>query len=96
MALAADQGDVAAQTIVERAGRELAALASAVITRIWPPEKTVRIAMSGGVLQGSAIVRRALQNSLQAQHANAAVSFTQVRPVLGALEIAAQQGTTNV
>ncbi|MBZ5522208.1 MAG: hypothetical protein LAP21_08195 [Acidobacteriia bacterium] len=96
VALAADQGDVAAQTIVERAGRELAALASAVITRIWPPEKTVRIAMSGGVLQGSAIVRRALQNSLQAQHANAAVSFTQVRPVLGALEIAAQQGTTNV
>lgn len=91
---AADQGDAASQAIVERAGRELAALASAVIIRIWP-EKTVRIAMTGGVLQGSALVRRALQSALQSQHSNAAVSFTQVRPVLGALELAARQVAAN-
>jgi glucosamine kinase len=93
--LAADLGDPSAQSIVERAGRELAALAGSVITRIWTPDQTVRIAITGGVLQGSALVRRGLQNFLQSKHANATVSYTQVRPVLGALEIAAQQGTAN-
>jgi hypothetical protein len=52
--------------------------------------------MTGGVLQGSTLVRRSLQNSLQSQHANATVSYTQVRPVLGAQEKAAQQGTAKV
>lgn len=94
--MAAEQGDPGAQSIVERAGRELAVMAGSVITRIWPPDQAVRIAMTGGVLQGSTLVRRSLQNSLQSQHANATVSYTQVRPVLGALEIAAQQGTANV
>jgi N-acetylglucosamine kinase-like BadF-type ATPase len=92
----AEKGDQAAQTILERAGRELAGLAGVVISRLWPPEKTVRVAMAGGVLQGSALVRRAFQNSLQAEHPNATVSFARVRPVLGALELAALQGAPNV
>ena len=63
---------------------------------IWPPEKTVRIAMAGGVLQGSGLVRRAFQNTVQSEHANAAVSFAHVRPVLGALALAAMQGSPHV
>src|SRR5216684_1462036 len=66
------------------------------IIRIWPAEKTVRIAMAGGVLQGSGLVRRAFQSTVQSQHANAAVSFAHVRPVLGALALAAMQGSPHV
>ncbi|HWZ45760.1 MAG TPA: BadF/BadG/BcrA/BcrD ATPase family protein [Candidatus Saccharimonadales bacterium] len=96
VALAAEQGDQAARRILERAGQELAALAGAVITRLWPPDTTVRIVMTGGVLQGSSLVRRALQHSLQAKHSKVAVSYTQVRPVLGALELAARQVPAHV
>jgi len=96
IAAAAEKGDTMAQSILQRAGRELAQLAGSVIARIWPAEKTVRIAMAGGVLQGSGIVRRAFQTSVQSEHANAAVSFAHVRPVLGALALAAMQGSPHV
>ncbi|HEY6969052.1 MAG TPA: BadF/BadG/BcrA/BcrD ATPase family protein [Candidatus Angelobacter sp.] len=88
----AEKGDTTAQTITSRAGEELAALAGVVITRLWPSDTVVRVAMAGGVLQGSTLVRRAFQQALQADYPKAAVSFAYVRPVLGALAIAAQPG----
>lgn len=88
----AEKGDVTAQSVTTRAGKELAALAGAVITRLWPPDAVVRVAMAGGVLQGSSLVRRAFQQAIQMDYPNAALSFAYVRPVLGALAIAAQQG----
>ena len=92
IARAAEKGDATAQMITTRAGQELAALAGAVITRLWPANAVVRVAMAGGVLQGSSLIRRAFQEAIQTNSPNAALSFAYVRPVLGALAFAAQQG----
>ncbi|HKV94037.1 MAG TPA: BadF/BadG/BcrA/BcrD ATPase family protein [Candidatus Angelobacter sp.] len=92
VAIAAEQGDAQAREITERAGKALAALASAVIQKLWSQGGTVPVALSGGVLQGSALVRQAFKEAMRIQQPQAAVSFAYVRPVLGALEIAAQRG----
>lgn len=92
VAAAAERGDAEAQTVVGRAGKELSRLAGAVITRLWPDGGTVRVAMTGGVLQGSLLVRNAFQNALLLEYPHAVVSFAYVRPVLGALELAAERG----
>jgi N-acetylglucosamine kinase-like BadF-type ATPase len=89
---AAEHGDAQARDIAERAGKALAGLAGAVIQRLWPQGGTVPVALSGGVLQGSALVRQAFKEEMRVQQPQAAVSFAYVRPVLGALEIAAQRG----
>jgi len=89
---AAEQGDPNAREITERGGRALAGLASAVIQRLWPQGGIVPVALSGGVLQGSPLVRQAFKEAMRIQQPLAAVSFAYVRPVLGALEIAAQRG----
>lgn len=88
----AEKGDATAQAIMARAGKELAGLAGAVITRLWPVNAVVRVALAGGVLQGSSLVRRAFQESIRTGYPNVALSFACVRPVLGALAFAAQQG----
>jgi len=89
---AAEHGDPEARDITERAGRALAGLGSAVIHRLWPQGGIVPVALSGGVLQGSPLVRQAFKEEMRVQQPQAAVSFAYVRPVLGALEIAAQRG----
>ena len=89
---AAEQGDDTARDIMERAGQALAGLASAVIKRLWPNGGVVPVALAGGVLQGSSLVRNAFREAMKAEQPQAAVSFAFVRPVLGALEIAAQRG----
>jgi N-acetylglucosamine kinase-like BadF-type ATPase len=89
---AAEQGDDTARAIMERAGQSLAGLASAVIKRLWPSGGVVPVALAGGVLQGSPLVRHAFREAMKAEQPQAAVSFAFVRPVLGALEIAAQRG----
>ena len=89
---AAEHGDAEARSIAERAGKALARLGSAVIHRLWPQGGIVPVALSGGVLQGSALVRQAFKDEMKIQQPQAAVSFAYVRPVLGALEIAAQRG----
>jgi len=89
---AAKQGEPAAGDIIKRAGQALAGLGGAVIARLWPNGGVVPVALSGGVLQGSALVRQAFKDEMRARHPEAAISFAQVRPVLGALEIAAHRG----
>ena len=89
---AAERGDAEACAIADRAGKALAKLGSAVIHRLWPQGGIVPVALSGGVLQGSALVRQAFKEEMKIQQPQAAVSFAYVRPVLGALEIAAQRG----
>lgn len=89
----ADKGDGMACDIAQRAGQALAGLAAAVIKRLWPEQGgVVPVALSGGVLQGSALVRQAFKDAMKAALPEAAVSFAHVRPVMGALEIAAQRG----
>lgn len=92
VAAAAERGDVVAADIVNRAGKSLAALGTAVIKRLWLQGGVVPIGLAGGVLQGSALVRSAFREAMRAAYPQAAVSFAVVRPVLGALEIAAQRG----
>jgi glucosamine kinase len=92
VATEAEKGDPVAQEIAERAGKALAHLASAVIGRLWPSGGIVPVALAGGVLQGSAIVRQSFRDEMKSEQPEAAVSFAYVRPVLGALEIAAQRG----
>lgn len=89
---AAEKGDASAKTIAGRAGQELAALASAVIGKLWPEGGAIRVALSGGVVQGSPLVRQAFRDEMRNRHPDAGVSFAVVRPVLGALEIAADRG----
>jgi len=89
---AAEQGDASARAITDRAGKALASLASAVINRLWPDGGIVPVALAGGVLQGSPLVRQAFREAMKTEQPQAAVSFAFVRPVLGALEIAAQRG----
>jgi N-acetylglucosamine kinase-like BadF-type ATPase len=89
---AAEKGDPTARDIATRAGEALAGLGGAVIARLWPDRGVVPLALSGGVLHGSALVRQAFKEAMRAQHSEAALSFAVVRPVLGALEIAAQRG----
>jgi glucosamine kinase len=92
IASAAEEGDVSAVQITECAGHALAGLAASVIQKLWPEGGVVPVALSGGVLQGSAGVRNAFRDALKNDRPEAAVSFTHVRPVLGALEIAAHRG----
>jgi N-acetylglucosamine kinase-like BadF-type ATPase len=89
---AAEQGDAGACAITDCAGKALAGLASAVINRLWPGGGIVPVALAGGVLQGSPLVRLAFKEAMKVEQPQAAVSFAFVRPVLGALEIAAQRG----
>ncbi len=89
---AAENGDPAAGVITGRAGQALAWLAGAVIRRLWPKGGWVPVALGGGVFQGSAQVRQAFKEAMRAENPEAAISFAHVRPVLGALEIAAQRG----
>ncbi len=88
----AEKGDPTAQDIIGRAGIALAGLASAVIQRLWPSGGVVPVALAGGVLQNSANVRQAFRQAVKEKHPDAAVSFSFVRPVMGALEIAAHRG----
>jgi N-acetylglucosamine kinase-like BadF-type ATPase len=89
---AAEQGNAKAQCIALSAGKALAELGSAVIKRLWPNGGIVPVALSGGVLQNSPLVRQAFKDTMKVEQPQAAVSFAYVRPVLGALEIAAQRG----
>jgi len=88
----ADQGDTSAREIAQGAGQALAELGCAVVRRLWPQGGVVPVALGGGVLQGAALVRQAFKDAMKAGLPDAAVSFSYVRPVLGALEIAAQRG----
>jgi N-acetylglucosamine kinase-like BadF-type ATPase len=92
IAEAAEKGEPAARDVVDRAGKALAVLGGVVIDRLWPEGGIVPVALAGGVLRGSALVRQSFKAAMRGHHPEAAVSFAEVRPVLGALEIAAQCG----
>lgn len=89
---AAEEGDPTARDITDRAGQALALLGATVIHRLWPNGGTVPVALAGGVLQNSARIRQSFKEAMRSRVPEAAVSFARVRPVLGALEIAAEHG----
>lgn len=85
----AELGDNVSKNIMQLAGEQLASLTSMVISDLWPGKQSMRVAASGGVFQGSPILQRSFRSALKLGHPNAAVSRAPVRPVLGALAIAA-------
>jgi glucosamine kinase len=82
---AEESGDLLARDVLTRAGRELAALAGIVRRRIFLPDETVPVAMSGGVFANSALVRQVFYNSLGSEHPPAVVNPRVTEPVEGAL-----------
>jgi len=86
---AADQRDSIARDVLTRAGREVARLASTVISRLFPHNKGgVRVAIAGGVFSNALLVRHVFYNQLRLSHPKVLASETVVEPVHGALQIA--------
>jgi N-acetylglucosamine kinase-like BadF-type ATPase len=88
----ADAGDAIARSVLTQAGTELARLVKLVIRRLFAEQDSVPVAMTGGVLRQSALVRQVFYNSLRSEYPNAGVNSTVVEPVNGALELARQAG----
>ena len=88
----ADAGDAIARSVLTQAGVELARLVKLVIRRLFAEEGSVPVAMTGGVLRQSALVRQVFYNSLRSEYPNASVNSTVIEPVKGALELARQAG----
>jgi glucosamine kinase len=85
---AAEAGDALARTVLTQAGTELAGIAKIVIGRLFPDQRRVPVAMSGGVFRNSALVRQVFYNSLRSEYPDAVVGSTVIEPVTGALELA--------
>jgi len=85
VAQAAAGGDELAGGILRDAGRELAGLAARVICRLWQPAHPVEIAVAGGVLRSSPLVRDSFQSAVQKMHPGAGVRELEQEPVMGAM-----------
>jgi glucosamine kinase len=88
----ADAGDAIARSVLTQAGVELARLVKLVIRRLFAEPGSVPVAMTGGVLRQSALVRQVFYNSLRSEFPNASLNSTVIEPVKGALELARQAG----
>ncbi len=84
--------DPFARRVLERGGRELSALVSDVVARLWPEPVPVEVAMYGGVLENSADVRDALVADLRDRCPEARVALGKRRPAEGALLLARKAG----
>jgi glucosamine kinase len=92
---AADGGDTIARETLVAAGVQLADLARVVLQRLFPDVyASVPVAMAGGVLRQSALVRQSFFNHVRAAFPTALVNPTLMEPVLGALELARNRATS--
>jgi glucosamine kinase len=82
----AEAGDSTAYSILERAGVELADIASVVIRRVLGEDS--QVAMSGCVFRHSEHVRQAFYNKVRELHPDAQVLSQVVDPLDGALSLA--------
>jgi len=85
---AAHEGDQVARDLLSRAGMELAGMCVTVMGRLWTAAQPVRVAIGGGVLNNSPVVRSVLKNTVTAGHPQVVFSFGHVRPVDGAVTLA--------
>ena len=92
----AEMGDATATDIIMRAGFELAELAMVVIRRLWPDGQRVRVAVSGGVLQNSRLIRQVFTSTLRCARPEAALTFGNIEAVLGALILARKAAARKV
>lgn len=85
---AAHEGDQVARELLVAAGTELGNMCNTVVRRLWSSPQAVRVAIGGGVLNHSALMRRVFKNTVRAANAGVALSFGHVRPVDGAIALA--------
>lgn len=87
---ASNKADSVAIEILSRAGLELAGMAAIVTERIFP-DQAVSIAIHGGVLSSSEIVREHLVQELRARNPRVEVLQRDVDPARGALQRARRE-----
>jgi glucosamine kinase len=85
---AATNGDEVARHVLTEAGTELAELALGAVRALWQESQCVRVALVGGVLRHSTIVRHTFYAALRTRRPNLAVCMAVVDPVAGALALA--------
>jgi glucosamine kinase len=88
----ADAGDAVARKILDEAGSELAELAVALIRRLGLQNRSACVVCAGGLLEGSAAMRRSLACHLHARAPRARLLRLQRHPVEGALALALRKG----
>jgi glucosamine kinase len=84
----ARSGDAVARQLVEDAGRDLAALALALVTRLGPRKQSLRVVCAGGLFQASAALRESFARHLRENVSDARISMLRREPVEGALALA--------
>jgi N-acetylglucosamine kinase-like BadF-type ATPase len=87
---AAESADAVANSIVVRAGRELAAMVATVAARLEFSDRPFPLAMTGGVLLGNRLLAESLQSGLAEQGLAASPIVPVPHPVAGAVRLAAQ------
>lgn len=85
---AAEEADDVAQGILDRAGRELAAMAAAVAGKLELPRGRFPLSLAGGLLTRSAVLRERLSCHLASFGLKAEPIATVRNPVLGAVKLA--------
>lgn len=86
---AATAGDAVAHEILQHGGTQLGHLAATVLRRLsLPPATPPRVAVTGGVLTGSTIVRQAMAAALQAELPTATLIDPHRTPAEGAVLLA--------
>ena len=89
----AHQGDRVAQRLCEEAGRDLAEMAAALLTRLDPARRSLPVVCAGGVFSASIRVRQSFARHLRESRmisSGAKVRLLRREPVEGALELAAE------
>lgn len=91
---AADAGDAVACSLLDRAGRELAGSAAAVIRRLGMEDDTFEIVLSGGVVRSSHLVRERLIAELAPVAPSASTVLLSTMPVVGSVLLAIELAGT--
>jgi len=84
----AEKGDSLAQDVMTRAGTELGLLTKIVMRRLWPSDRPTKVAIAGGVLCNSKLLRMVMQNVIRAERMKAVFEEAPADPVLGAVYLA--------
>ncbi|HUO60655.1 MAG TPA: BadF/BadG/BcrA/BcrD ATPase family protein [Candidatus Acidoferrales bacterium] len=87
---AADAGDAVAVSVLRMTGEELAELVRIVMSKLWA-EAAAPVAMLGGVLENSTMVRAEFARALSISYPAAQIQSEIAVPVVGALSLARKQ-----
>ncbi len=94
VAAAAEQGDQVALSVFEKAGEELADVATAAARLLWSTSvpEGLRVATCGGVWKAGAVLRNPFERALRRQLGNVTVTLPAMSPTSGAVLLALMAG----